>query len=681
MDEETLERKETEPDEEVRRWLKELKLSEKDEEQWRKDAEEAIKVYRSEHFIGAQNEQRKDTFNILWANTETQRPALYSTTPRPDIRKRYKDKNPLAKHISELLERASSFCLDDDSFEDGMIAAVNDMLVPGRSVTFVNYIPDLDEEDNITSQRIEYEQVQWDDFRRGPGKRWADVPWIARRHKFTREEMETFAPDFADKVKYSLDSDSDKSKEDKDPETVFKRAVVWAIWDKEDRQVKYLAPSYKDSLIKKNDDPYGLEGFFPMPRPMYPVESSTSLVPVTEYSMYETLAKELEIVTNRIRKLVSGIRVRGAYDATLSELAKLFDAGDNMMIPAADISRIYEMGGIEKGIWMLPIGEMSGTLQQLYEYRERLIGQIYEITGISDILRGNTDPGETLGAQQIKANFGSQRLQRKQREVQRYARDLLRITVELIGEHFTPETLSQMTGLQFPTQEEKMMAQMQMQQMQMMQQEPDPQMMKMMELPTWEELQEVMQSDDMRAYNINIETDSTIEADQQADQQAISELMTAMGSFMAGLTPAVQAGAISMESGKKLLTSVVRRFRFGREVEDALDQEEDQPQQNNAQQAEQQAAQMELQAQQQQMQADMQKAQMDGQIAQQEAQAKQAMIQLEAQKAAREAEYSALEHQQKMRELELKRLASEEAHKQKMEQLKHERKAQNTNQH
>jgi len=91
---------------------------------------------------------------------------------------------------------------------------------------------------------------------------------------------------------------------------------------------------------------------------------------------------------------------------------------------------------------MLPIKEFGETLNILYTRRMSLIGEIYEITGISDIQRGNSDPEETFGAQKLKANFGSQRLQRQQREVQRYAKDLIKLSVELIAENFSPEMLS-----------------------------------------------------------------------------------------------------------------------------------------------------------------------------------------------------------------------------------------------
>lgn len=653
----SLESKEKGVDAEVSRWMKEIELADKREKRWRKDAQEAIKIYRSEQFLGGDNEKRKETFNILWSNTETQRPALYNSTPRPDIRRRFHDKDVLGRYISELMERAASYTLDCEEFDDVMIAAVNDQLIPGRAVTRVRYVPTMSEEEsdddgNITKEseveyeEIEYEQVQYDDFRHGPGKTWDEVPWEAFKHLLTKDQMEDKFPDFADKVTYdaTFEEDSEKKTED---DSVFKRCLVWEIWDKDEREVLFLAPCYKDAFIGRKPDPLKLKEFFPNPRPLYAIESSTTLVPVTEYSMYETLARELEDVTNRMRKIVKALRVRGVYDSSISELSKLFDAADNDMIPATDIARLIEQGGIDKSIWMFPNETLAKTLVQLYQYREQIVGQIYEITGISDIIRGATDPNETLGAQEIKANFGSQRLQRKQREVQRYARDLIRLTVELIAENFAPQTLSLMTGLKFPTAEEKQLYQQQVMVAQQMQQQPPPQLVEMLQKPTWEEIQQILSNDVLREFRIDIETDSTIQADQQKDQQAIAMLVQSMGTYITGISGAVQSGVVTMEAAKKLMMSFIRRFRLGRDVEEAFDE-----QGQAGPTPEQQKMQAEQKAEEAKLQLEQQKMQMEGQKSQASMQSEQMKTQLDQQKAQLDAQ---LRKQQLEAEAQLKR--------------------------
>ncbi len=84
-------------------------------------------------------------------------------------------------------------------------------------------------------------------------------------------------------------------------------------------------------------------------------------------------------------------------------------------------------------IMWYPIDVISAALEKLYLARDQIKNVIYETTGISDILRGLTDPNETLGAQQIKTQWGSLRVQRKQAEVARFARDLFRLKAEIFA--------------------------------------------------------------------------------------------------------------------------------------------------------------------------------------------------------------------------------------------------------
>lgn len=653
---------------EVKRWLLEISLSDTTEKRWRDDSNEVLKVYRADRFSG---DKRKDTFNILWSNVEIKRPSLYNSTPRPDIRRRYKDKDPLGKAVSELVERCATYTNDCQDIDAVMIAAVNDMLLPGRAVTRVKYMPTLSEKTDGTEaepgtevtvdyEEVVFEQVQWDAFRRGPGQTWDEVTWIAFKHELTKSEIEEKFPDFADNVSYDISID-DREKKDltEDDQTVFKRCLVWEVWDKDKREVLFLAPSYKENFIGRESDPLNLKQFWPIPRPLYAIECSTSLIPMPEYMMYETLAKELEEVTNRIRRILNGLRLRGVYDSTLSEIEKLFETNDNGFVAAEGVSALLERGGLDKAIWMLPVDTYAQVLIQLYEYRNNLIQQIYEITGISDIVRGATNPNETLGAQEIKANFGTQRLQRQQREVQRYARDLIRIAVEIISEKFDRTTLSLMSGMNFPTMADKQMAQMTLSQAQSMPQmpgqQPNPQVQQqvqqaeqVLKQPSWEEVEQVLRSDILREYRIDIETDSTIQAELQADQRNIVELITGITKYFEGIAPIVQSGVLPMEAAKQILMTAVRRFKLGRQVEDALEEMQQPPPQPNP---EAEKMQMQMQADQQKMQAEMQMKREEMQMDMQRTQAEES----------REQRKSDLEfaHAQRMAQLEEQKMMLE----------------------
>jgi hypothetical protein len=94
-------------------------------------------------------------------------------------------------------------------------------------------------------------------------------------------------------------------------------------------------------------------------------------------------------------------------------------------------------------IWM-PIAEVAQTVQVCLEQRRVLIDDVYQISGLSDIMRGATDPDETLGAQQLKSQYGSMRVRERQAEMVRVARDLIRMKAEVFAETVPMDALMKM---------------------------------------------------------------------------------------------------------------------------------------------------------------------------------------------------------------------------------------------
>ena len=74
------------------------------------------------------------SFNILWSNTDTLAPAVFNSLPTPDVRRRFRDADPVGKQASEIIERTLSY--EQDQYDAYKIAqdAVLDMLLPGRGV-------------------------------------------------------------------------------------------------------------------------------------------------------------------------------------------------------------------------------------------------------------------------------------------------------------------------------------------------------------------------------------------------------------------------------------------------------------------------------------------------------------------------------------------------------------------
>jgi len=596
------ERKAGEPASEVRYWLGEIASAKRREKDYRKDGQEIIEIYSGKR-------QDETPFNICFSNVETLLPALFSQVPRPVVQRRFKDDDPVGAASSKAGQRMLEYLCDTnvegyETFEQSVRYATLDGLLPGRGITSIKYDADILETGEEGSVPVvNWEQVYtetrgWDRVYFGYAKKWSKVPWIAYEEFIDKEEAERlFGAEIAGKITYTLGEDDDDPEEkgtgtggrdDADNEQGGRKtALVYQIWDKSGgKVVRYISPAYHDGYLKVEDDPLGITGFYNCPRPLQFIEKSNDLLPTAMYKLYENQAKELNNLTRRLQKVVSALKVRGAYDGSLgNEIESILKEDDNALIPTDKASSLIGEGGLDKAIWFMPLQELMQVAEKLVAAREQCKRVIYEITGVSDIIRGQSVASETLGAQKIKESWGTMRLKRLQKEVQRYSRDMLRIMLEIAASKFSVETWAKATGLPFVTAQQKQQAQkiMQAQQMQAQQQaimaqqqgmqpppppQPDPQIQKALAAPVWDDVLALLRDDIQRAYRIDIETNSTVDVEATEDQKQIGDFMNAMGQLLAGLNPMVESGTMPFEGAKELMLAVIRRFRFGTEVEE-----------------------------------------------------------------------------------------------------------------
>lgn len=592
------------PSELVGYWLNEIKQAREREADYRKDGGDILKLYEA-------HKSQPSPFNILYSNTETLLPALFSAIPRPVIDRRFKDDDPVGKLAAQAGKRMLEFLIDTnmegyqtfgEALEDGTFNA----LLPGRGEIQVKYDanfktlaepepPDEDDTTPSTAEPVEYaenekvcvEAAIWDRVYYGYAKQWHKVPWIAYEFYLTKEEVTALLDEqVATKLKYTTEraksEDEDSSGRD-EKLGQRKTACLYQIWDKAGgKKIRYIAPSYKDDQLAEQDDPLELTGFFNMPRPLQFVKKSWNLVPTAPYQLYKTQAQELNRITKRINKIVEAVKARGAYDPAMGDMMKkIFAEEDNAMVPAESVGAMASEKGFQNAIWMIPIDVVVGVLTQLYQAREACKQTIYEITGIADIMRGSTNASETLGAQQIKNQWGTLRLKRMQREVARYARDLMRMMLELAASKFSEDTWAGITNLPFITTAQKQQLDMQAQALAHMMipgQPANPQVQQQlqqiqMELqkPVWGQILQLLRDDFQRAYRIDIETNSTVEPEAAEDRQAITELLGAITQTLQSLSPLVQSGVMPFQAAQSLLMFIARRFRFGSEIEDYIE--------------------------------------------------------------------------------------------------------------
>lgn len=631
------------------KWLDRITSALEREKPWRDDVKKTLRRYSLKNDAG--ETESKGKFNILWSNTEVLRQAVYNKPPQPDVRQRWKTKDPVALAVAELLDRALTYQIDFMDFHAFAERAVLDVLLCGRAVMRVRYDPQFNADGYLIRERLLWENVAWNDFIHDDARYWEKVEWIAFRHTVTAEEFEELFPEFPiDKVQFTngegKEEDDFKLEHADNPAIKRKLKVsLWEVWSRKEGIVLWVSKGC-DVVIQSGQPPLALDGFWPIARPVIAIDKPDSLMPQPLYMQYQEQAAELDKVSKRISDMIGAIKWRGLYDATLgTDFTRLLtEAGDGDLIPTDNAAVILEQGGLKNAIYMMPIEQTIATVQQLYQSRQQTKQEIYEITGISDVLRGETNPNETATAQQLKANWGGNRVAGLSRKLQWGFANVLRIAAEIMSESFTVQTWQELTSMSFPTKAEQAQAQQQAQMVTQAAQQGDPQAQQqgqkivekaksIMNQPTWEDIQEVLSSDRLRSFKVDIETDSTISPNQQADLEILNTSMSVLERLMKSLTEGIQAGVLSAEAGKQLLNASVRKLPMQNDMIPALDEQGPDPirKQMEAMKKEMDEMKAQLESKQQENQFKQQELQLDAHKSEQEHMIDVAEIQLKAQ--------------------------------------------------
>jgi hypothetical protein len=625
-------------------------------QKWQSRVKKILKRYRDDTRGQSGNETAK--FNILWSNVQTLIPAVYAKLPKADVSRRFGDNDQVSRVASNLIERCLDFEIEHYSdFRSTMKHCVEDRFLGGRGVAWARYEPhvapqgieddglqvteDIEQGEGVEiPEQIEYEcapvdYVHWRDFGHSSARTWEEVTCVWRWAYMGYEALvERFGEDKAKQIPMSegpepLNAYNESKKS-------YNKAKICELWDKETNKVYWFSKSLPD-FIDVRDDPLGLEGFFPCPKPLYATTTSDSLVPVPDFVLYQDQAVELDILSDRIDGLVKALRVRGVYDASQPALQRLLTEGDNnSLIPVDKWLAFGEKGGLKGSIDLLPLDTLAQALIQCYSARDNIKQQIYEITGISDIIRGASYASETATAQQIKGQYAGLRLRSMQEEVALFASGLIRLKAQIICSKFQPQTILAYSAAG---------------QMQPADQQLIPQAL------------QLIKDRPLRNFRIEVASDSLVQLDEQQMKQERLEFLNVYANFLAQAMPVGQASPETIPMMMELLKYGVGAFKQARTLEGALDQTLEQmkqaagqPKPNPAVQQ----AQMEAQMQQAKFQAEQQAT---AARLQQEAQVEQMKLQQESQ-----LEQMKLQHEAQMK-------AQELAHKEQLERWKTETEA------
>jgi hypothetical protein len=697
------------------------------------DAEKALKPYQEisdsidKKFADLERLARTATgdreFQMFWANIQVLGPSIYSRPPVPVVVPRFRNRKPIPRAASELLERVASVTFEMEDIDSTMRLIRDDLTRLARGSAWIRY----EERKGKKREHVCIEHVDRRDFLHAPARKWQEVDWVARRAWMTPEEMkERFKGKDWENASFQ---ENDRDQKDRGFSDPIKKAGVWEIWSKCEDKVVWVTEGVEEVL--ESDDPHlKLDGFFPCPRPAYATVQPGSLIPVPDYVYYKDQISEINELTARISALSDALKLKGFYpgggeigDAIEAAMKRTDDAA--IMVPIANWAAFGGQG--EQIIW-LPIDMVATTISGLVELRKLLIEDVYQITGLSDIMRGSTNANETLGAQELKSQYGSIRVRDRQDELVRMARDITRISAEVMAENFSQKTLEDMSQMDLPTnanikkqikdleeqakgiadgvkkqieeaqnnpemmakakqnpeEAQKMLQQLQGQAQEQISQIQE-QIQKVGETVTIDQVMEFLKEQRLRPFILDIETDSTIAPDENAQKQRATEFITSVGGYMGQAFPLVQAIPQAAPLVSDMLKYVASQFRAGRELDTTIDEFAEsmkamagQPKPNpeaDAAQATAQAEQQRLQMDQAKMQAELQSKQADAQLKQQQAaadeqrkqQAAQTDLQIKAATADHQAQLAAAKTAKEVEAIQLAAQQAAQKHEQDLE--------------
>lgn len=542
-----------------RHWMQEIKRAENVFESWHNRCRKILKRYRQQT-DRANSDTTTRRYALLWANIETLKPAVYSRAPAAVASRRNKTANPVLRKATEVIERCTNTAASESGFAEVLEMVRDDYLLVARGTAWVRYEADFEEQeyilgvgpdgkpltvmvDAIADERAVADYIHWTDFLHGPARFWKEVPWVARRVFMTRSELiERFGPETALTVACDHTNKRDRrSKGDDEQAETAPKATIYEIWSKRDRAVFWVAKD-APAILDAGPPPLEFDGFFPCPKPAYGTLTNDDLIPTPDYTFYQDQDEELDRLSRRIYSLLDALKLKGFYPGGASGIGnamkKAFATDTPEMIPIPEWAAMGE-GSAKLVFW--PVENVIKVLQGCYDARDRIVQQVYEVTGMSDIVRGASNPNETATAQSIKAQWGSVRVRDRQAVLARFAQDCFKLVAEVVAERFQPETLQRMSEMELD-----------------------------------EQVVGVLRDGVNRNFQIEVQSDALAQPDEDAEKQRRTEFGTMFGTMIVQAQQALiampppMAASMAPVIGQAILFTI-RGFKAGREMEDTVE--------------------------------------------------------------------------------------------------------------
>lgn len=439
-------------------WSKELELAENFFRDYQDDGVRCAHAFLDDA-ITALPERARYRLNLFHSNITTLISIMYAKLPKVEADRRFADPNDdVARVAAEMITRILQNDMNDpeDKLNNVLKQTLQDRLVSGLGAARVRYCLEEQGEGEGAIKKDEWcdvEYIHWRDILWSPCRTPAEMRWIAFRVYMTRGEVTArFGDSIARVVPYTsrgpkLDPADGKPSEVSQHEDAA-QAEIWEIWDKASKRVYWYVKGFT-KFLDVREDPLKLAGFFPNPQCMVANATTLKYLPKPDYLIAEDLYNEINELEVRIGLLTRACKAVGVYPASAEEIKRLMsEAVENQLIPVDNWAMFSDKGGLKGQIEWVPIKEVAETLQILVIQQQARINQLYQVTGMSDIIRGQaTQNNVTATEQRIKAQFASTRMQSFQDEFANFAADLLNRKVEIIRQFYDEERIVKLSNI------------------------------------------------------------------------------------------------------------------------------------------------------------------------------------------------------------------------------------------
>ena len=556
-------------------WEKELKASEKLLKPFVQRGKDAVNRYAAETIQDGKSD-RSNWFrlNLFSSNVNTLKSMLYGQLPEVSVKRKFDDQDDdVARVAGLILSRMLNYDLQANGEEYDVVlrGVLEDRLLPGLGCAVVRYDMGTDtrmidntvwneETEEYDTEEIEEEYLDWEDaeidyhywgdVRWSWARNWSELRWVAFRSYLTKEAVEErFGEKWAKKLTYKKSEPGADNKEDsfnRDMQDSVSTAEIWEIWDKESQKVFWFQENQSD-ICDEEDDPLGLDGFFPCPPFLLANSTTTLLMPTSDYYLAKDLYRHIDLLSTRIAVVTQAVKVAGAYDKAQNGLERLFkEATENELIPVDNWAQLAEKGGLAGVLELVPTLEIAQTLDVLVQQRNQAIELLYQVTGMSDVLRGAATEGQTSATEQeLKAKFASVRVQALQDTFATFCTDLMQLKAQVICKHYDVETIAKQANVQAMVQSDQDLV---------------PAALQLLKQPNQVYLR------------IAIKPETVAMVDFAKKQQERTAFLEAMGFFVQSAQPMIEAAPEAAPTLLEMLKWGMGGFKGSEEIEGVMDE-------------------------------------------------------------------------------------------------------------